>query len=398
MEWHGICADLHNEYTTPFFRIVNRIKSSPSTSYFLTLLSEFDSQKDNIMLYRLITTVLIGLLSITALFLPIDPAQAAGCTLTAIVWEGYTDPSFTKSFEEQTGCTVKATYAGSSDEMFAKFRTGGGRTYDLISASGDITERLYKAGLVQAIDTSKLNNYSSIFAPFQNGKWNTFDGKHYGVTFAWGPNVLVYNTQEVEAPVFWDSLFDPAYVGKVSLPDNPMTIADVALWLGKTDPYDLTDADLADVKNKLLELRPHIRKFWTTAGELANLFQSGEVVLAHAWPLTYTQLSEAGFPIGSVSPQGKLTGWTDSWMISKNSRNVDAAYEWIDFILSGDGQKGVMDVTGYSGATELGAEAIGSDRAHQLFMDDLSLHSQINMWQSVKNYDQWVQLWNEIRS
>ena len=350
------------------------------------------------MLYRLITTILIALLSITTFVFPIDPAQATGCTLTAIVWEGYTDSSFTKSFEEQTGCTVKATYAGSSDEMFAKFRTGGGRTYDLISASGDITERLYKAGLVQAIDTSKLNNYSSIFAPFQNGKWNTFGGKHYGVTFAWGPNVLVYNTNEVNAGASWDSLFDPAYVGKVSLPDNPMTIADVALWLGKTDPYDLTDADLADVKNKLLELRPHIRKFWTTAGELANLFQSGEVVLAHAWPLTYTQLNEAGFPIGSVSPQGKLTGWTDSWMISKTSRNVDAAYEWIDFILSGDGQKGVMDVTGYSGATDRGAEAIGPERAHELFMDDLSLHSQINMWQSVKNYDKWVQLWNEIRS
>ncbi|NJO43756.1 MAG: ABC transporter substrate-binding protein [Cyanobacteria bacterium CRU_2_1] len=351
------------------------------------------------MLNQFITAFLIGLLGFTSVFLPVQPAQAAGCMLTAIVWEGYTDSSFTKEFEEQTGCTVKATYAGSSDEMFAKFRTGGGRTYDMISASGDITERLYKAGLVRAIDPDKLQNYESVFAPFQNGKWNTFDGRPYGVTFAWGPNVLVYNSNQVKsAPTSWDVLFDPAYSGKISIPDNPMTIADVALWLGKSEPYNLTDADLAEVKDKLLQLRPNIRKFWTTAGELANLFQSGEVVLAHAWPLTYTQLSEAGFPIDSVSPRGKLTGWTDSWMISKNSRNADTAYQWIDFTLSGNGQKGIMDVTGYSGATELGATAIGKERAHELFMDDLSLHSQIKMWQSVKNYDKWVQLWNEIRS
>lgn len=355
------------------------------------------------MLHRFKTLLLVGLLALTTVFtpivIPISSAQAAGCTLTAIVWEGYTDSSFAKPFEEQTGCTVKATYAGSSDEMFAKFRTGGGRTYDIISASGDITERLYKAGLVRAIDTSKLENYSAVFPSFQGGKWNTFDGKPYGVTFAWGPNVLVYNTEAVKpAPKSWDVLFDPDYTGKISIPDNPMTIADVALWLGKSDPYNLTEADLAEVKDKLLELRPHIRKFWTTAGELANLFQSGEVVMAHAWPLTYTQLSEAGFPVGSVSPKGKLTGWTDSWMISTKSRNPDVAYQWIDYILSGNGQKGVMDVTGYSGATELGAEAVGAERAHELFMDDLSLHSQINMWQSVKNYDQWVQLWNEIRS
>jgi putative spermidine/putrescine transport system substrate-binding protein/spermidine/putrescine transport system substrate-binding protein len=348
---------------------------------------------------RLISALVIACLGFTAVGLPMPVAHAAGCTLTAIVWEGYTDPSFTKTFEAETGCTVKATYAGSSDEMFAKFRAGGGRTYDLISASGDITERLYKAGLVRPIDTSKLQNYSAVFESFQGGKWNTFDGKPYGVTFAWGPNVLVYNTKAVKtAPASWDILYDPAYAGKIALPDNPMTIADVALWLGKSDPYNLTEADLAEVKDKLLELRPSIRKFWTTAGELANLFQSGEVVLAHAWPLTYTQLHDAGFPIGSVSPKGKLTGWTDSWMISKKSPNPDAAYAWIDFILSGEGQKGIMDVTGYSGATTLGVAAVGPERAHQLFMDDLSLHSQINMWQSVKNYDRWVQLWNEIRS
>ncbi len=351
------------------------------------------------MWHRAVIALLVGLFSLTSAFVPSAPAQAAGCTLTAIVWEGYTDPSFTEAFEAQTGCAVKATYAGSSDEMFAKFRAGRGRTYDLISASGDITERLYEAGLVSPIDTSKLENYDAIFEPFQIGKWNTFDGQPYGVTFAWGPNVLVYNTEDVSpAPKSWDILFEPAYAGKITIPDNPITIADVALWLGMDDPYDLTDADLAQVKDKLLELRPNIRKFWTTAGELANLFQSGEVVLAHAWPLTYTQLEEAGFPVGSVSPAGKLTGWTDSWMISKNSRNVDAAYEWIDYILSGAGQKGVMDVTGYSGATELGVEAVGAERAKELYMDDLSLHADINMWQSVKNYDKWVQVWNEIRS
>lgn len=348
---------------------------------------------------RWLAVLVIGLVSLISVLVPLSAAQAKPCTLTAIVWEGYTDPSFAQKFEQTTGCTVKATYAGSSDEMFAKFRAGGGRTYDLVSASGDITERLYRAGLVRPLDTSKLKNYNSVFAPFQQAKWNTFDGEAYGVSFAWGPNVLVYNTEKVmPVPASWDVLFQPEYAGKVTIPDNPMTIADVALWLGKPDPYNLSDADLAEVKAKLLALRPNIRKFWSTAGELANLFQSGEVVIAHAWPLTYTQLREAEFPIGSASPKGELTGWTDSWMIAKSSRNADAAYQWIDYILSGEGQKGVIDVTGYSGATELGLAAVGPERAKALFMDDLSLHQEIKMWQSVQNYDKWVELWNEIRS
>jgi len=348
---------------------------------------------------RCLSLCLIILTSFLGVFGSATPAQAAGCTLTAIVWEGYTDASFTDKFTEVTGCTIKATYAGSSDEMFAKFKTGGGRNYDLISASGDITERLYKSGLVLPIDPSKLENYSSVFPPFQKGVWNNFDGQPYGVTFAWGPNVLLYNTKEVSPrPTDWNILFNPRYAGKITIPDNPITIADIALWLGFPEPYNLSDEQLQQVKTKLLQLRPQVRKFWTTAGELANLFQSGEVVLAHAWPLTYTQLKEAGFPIASVVPKGKLTGWTDSWMISKNSANVDAAYKWVDFILSGAGQKGVMEVTGYSGATKLGAEAIGPAKAKELFMDNLSLHQEINMWQSIKNYDKWVEVWNEIRS
>ena len=84
------------------------------------------------------------------------------------------------------------------------------------------------------------------------------------MTFAWGPNVLIYNTQKVEpAPQSWDVLFEPEYTGRIALPDNPMTIADVALWLGKDDPYNLTDADerRSDGQNQERDLRRSISTF-----------------------------------------------------------------------------------------------------------------------------------------
>ncbi len=48
------------------------------------------------------------------------------------------------------------------------------------------------------------------------------------------------------------------------------------LGYDKPDPnqlYNLSDEQLEAVKKKLIELKPNIRKYWTTGGELTNLFQ-----------------------------------------------------------------------------------------------------------------------------
>jgi len=62
--------------------------------------------------------------------------------LNPIAWQGYTEPDGVKPFEQQTGCQVKAKYAGSSDQMVSLMSGGGGGQYDLVSASGDASLRL----------------------------------------------------------------------------------------------------------------------------------------------------------------------------------------------------------------------------------------------------------------
>src|SRR5690242_9407427 len=99
--------------------------------------------------------------------------------LNVVDWEGYTDQSFVKQFEKQTGCQVNSVYAGSSDEMFTKFTSGGGGQYDLASFSGDASLRAIKSGAVAPVDTSKLTNFSSLAPQLQSPPFNTVDGKHY---------------------------------------------------------------------------------------------------------------------------------------------------------------------------------------------------------------------------
>src|SRR5438067_4793115 len=69
--------------------------------------------------------------------LPTSIGKGEGA-LNVIEWPAYTDPSFAKPFERETGCKIHRKDAGSSNEMVTLMRTGGGGgggQYDLVSAS-----------------------------------------------------------------------------------------------------------------------------------------------------------------------------------------------------------------------------------------------------------------------
>src|SRR5947209_6709755 len=122
-------------------------------------------------------------------------AGKIGGPLNIIAWQGYTDPSFVKPFEAQTGCKLSVLYAGSSDEMFSKFRQGGGTIYDLVSASGDASLRFIDSGVVQSVDLSRIPNWKNLNPVLKSPPHNTVRGKHYVVSFMWGPAPLTYNTK-----------------------------------------------------------------------------------------------------------------------------------------------------------------------------------------------------------
>ena len=126
-----------------------------------------------------------------------SPALAQSNELTMIIWEGYTSDSFTIPWEEANDANVEATFAGTGDEMFAAMQGSGGTTFDMVSASSDLPQRLYDAGLLMEIDPTKLTNYPDLYEQFQTPPYITFDDKLYGVNFAWGPTIMLYNPDEI---------------------------------------------------------------------------------------------------------------------------------------------------------------------------------------------------------
>jgi len=138
--------------------------------------------------------------------------------LNVIAWEGYTQPDWVKPFTQQTGCKVRAKYAGSSDEMVTLMRQGGGSQYDMVSASGDASLRLIRGRNVQPVNVDLIPAWKDFIPQLKSPEHNTIDGKHYGISLQWGPNTLLYNTKKVRPkPTSWSAIWI-GLSGTVTLP------------------------------------------------------------------------------------------------------------------------------------------------------------------------------------
>src|SRR5215468_9683139 len=119
--------------------------------------------------------------------------------LNVIAWEGYAQPQWVKPFEQATGCKVNAKYAGTSSDMVSLMANGGGGQYDVVSASGDADLRLIYGGDVKPININLISNWKNFHPFLQNPPFNTIGGKHYGVSYEFGPNVLLYSKKAFPA-------------------------------------------------------------------------------------------------------------------------------------------------------------------------------------------------------
>ena len=195
---------------------------------------------------KLTATVAAAAIVLAAQTASADMLTAIGAgegEVSIVAWPGYiergeSDPAYdwVTGFEKATGCKVTVKSAGSSDEMVSLMNAGG---FDLVTASGDASLRLIAGNTVQEINTALISDWNKVDANLQSAVWHTVNGKHYGVPWQWGTNVLMYNAGVFEnAPQSWSIVFE-----EQTLPDGksnknrvesyygPIYIADAALYL-----------------------------------------------------------------------------------------------------------------------------------------------------------------------
>ena len=306
---------------------------------------------------------------------PKEAAAMASTTLEGqldiVAWPGYIERGesdkaydWVTQFEADTGCKVNVKVANTSDEMVTLMTSGapppsppgdaswppaGNAPYDLVTASGDASLRLIRGGTVQPIGLDRVASFAAVDPRLQEAAWHYVDGKHWGVPYQWGPNVLLYNTKTFkQAPTSWSVVFEEQKLpdgksnkGRVQAYDGPIYIADAALYLaskkpelGIKDPYELNESQYAEVLKLLRGQHPLIQRYWHDANVQVQDFQNEGIVASGSWPFQANTLLANKAPVATTVPAEGATGWADTTMLAAGAKHPNCAYKWMEWSLS----------------------------------------------------------------
>ncbi|MGW2314170.1 ABC transporter substrate-binding protein [Actinomadura luteofluorescens] len=290
-------------------------------------------------------------------------------TLPGWVESGGTDPrvDWVTPFQERTGCKIGMKVVKTAEEM-ADLMRDRDRRYDGVAAPPEVAGRLVEENQVVPINPDLVDGYKKLEPKLR--KLLERDGKHYGLPYVWGSNLLMYDARTVPPPASWAALFDPGqarrYAGKIVMRDSPLAIAEAALYLkGRQrklkirDPYALTPAQLAAAGRVLARQRPYVGEYWDLPADAVSAFAGGRAVLGQGWPYHVDVLNRASRPVQGVIPSEGATGWMDAWMIGARVQHPNCMYQWLQWTASPDVQQQVAEWTGVAPANP---QACSGDR------------------------------------
>lgn len=326
-------------------------------------------------MYRIHITAFAGSLGLAA------SAFAQDGDLLVFDYSGFEDPAFHQPYVDEHGASPEFSFFGDEEEAFQKVRSGFRADVAHICAGSVSTWR--EAGLIEPWDTSRIDAFDTINTELLGEDVASGAADVYFIPTDYGSTAIAYNAGEVDGVDSLDILLDPAYSGRVTLPDNVDDIYALAyLATGTTDWTDVTDEEFTAASDWLREAHGNLRTYWTDPAELAQLMITGEVLLAWAWNETYPTLVDEGFDAGFAreTEEGSSLWMCGQVKLADAPGSEDKAYDYVNALLSEEAAEPLME-QGFGTANDAALETLPQEtiEAAGLGEVDVPLLAQVPM-------------------
>ena len=324
--------------------------------------------------------------------------------------DSYLLREFEAWYEEQTGKQIRVEYCiyDENETLYNMLKMGD--HFDLVCPSDYMFMKLFAEGRIQKLpewffDTSNTDNYyiknlsPFIKQTYENNEIADTPWKEFAAGYMWGTTGFVYNPEEVdeEDVQSWNAFTNAKYAKKITAKNN---IRD-SYFTGLAMHYDAELRDLKAqyeagslsyleyqnilkqmmndtspetmnaVKTKLMSMTRNLYGFETDEGKNDTI--AGKILVNYQWSgdaVYIMDTAEYGdeeeesenfesLILNYAIPETVSNLWFDSWVITKNCNDVDAAAMFINFLSKPENAVENMNYIGYTSC--IGSETVFTD-------------------------------------
>jgi len=270
--------------------------------------------------------------------------------VTVYMYSEYIDPETPKDFEKATGIKVRIDVYENTEEMMAKLQTAGGVSlYDVVVVSDHAIPVLAKLKLIQPLNLAKIPNTNNVAERFKDPPYDK--ASRYSLPYQWGTMGLMYRKDKIaKIEPSWALVFDAArQPGSFVMIDSMRDMLAAAL---KYQGFSINTRKAEELKKAgdlilAAKKSPKCLGFEGGVGG-KNKVVAGNAVLAIVYNGDAVRAMTDEENVGFVLPKEGTLIWVDAMTVPAKAPNVEAAHQFINYILDAKVGASLSDFNQYA--------------------------------------------------
>lgn len=302
----------------------------------------------------------------------------------------YIDHSTIEDFEKEYKVRVEYYEFESNEDMYEEIIKNP-NYYDVLVPSDYMIDRLIKEDKLAKIDKDKVKNISNVASEYLSPVYDK--NNDYVIPYMTGTLGILYNKKKVSAPInSWTALFDSKYKGKILMWDSQRDCLGATLkMLGYSMNSDDTN-QIIEAQQKLISQRS-IAQYGEE--EIRDMMIAGEGIAALMYSGEAKSAMNQNNNLEYVIPEEGGNKWVDGFVVMKNTKHLEMAQNFINFMCRPNIAIRNMTQTGYTSAIKGAWGEFGNDKVMFPTEEELSrCEAFLYDKTATQKYDQ---AWSKIR-
>ena len=325
------------------------------------------------------------------------PVPSPEADLNVYNWDAYIGEKTVADFTAKYKIKVHYTKFPDAETALAKIRSDGkGAGFDIFYPTSVDVPALVTDKVIQPLKLDLIPNATNLGAQWQNPGYDP--GNANSMPYMWWTTGFCWNGDKIKDDLTsWESLWNPAYKGRILMLDDIREAFAVAAFRLGLDANTKSEADLDKMVALLEEQKPLLRDYDT---DDIGFMTGKSVDISHAWSGDVYQMYDDVPNVKYVIPKEGAVRGSDTMVIPSGAPHPIAANLWIDFNLDAKVSAANTNFIGYMGPNAAAMEFIKPDiLADPTVNPDIALLDKlVELLDLGADLDKYTQRWNALKA